>query len=261
MKAALLMATLAFAPQTAIAQGGPPGGGGNVYERVGALEEGLDRETNERQDADDQEATDRATADNALQSSLNQETAARSAGDVNLQTNLDQEIANRTMGDNALQSALDQETSNLQAFIDAEEAARFRADNVLTTNLDQETAARQASIDAEESARFSADNVLTTNLAALTDVLCQAIQKMAGNPSPEAIALCGDQLFKTVFLTSTVHNGDFTTGGGAATGLAGADNICNARATTAGLYGMAIGFYGVRSTSCYSVGRAVPANG
>ena len=75
------------------------------------------------------------------------------------------------------------------------------------------------------------------SLAEVTSVLCQAIQRMAGNPSLEALALCGDQVFKFVFATSTLHNGDLKTAGQGATGLEGADNICNARARAAGLRG------------------------
>jgi hypothetical protein len=193
MMAALLIAALGFEPQKAMAQGGPPSGGGagsNLQNRVEVLEQGLELEIVRRIDADNQEAADRATADNALQTSLDQETSARVAADAAVQSNLDQEIADRV-----------------------------------------------AHVDAEESARESADDTLTADLAALTDVLCQAIQRMAGNPSAEAIALCGDRLFKTVFLTSTVHDGDLKTAGGGATGLEGGDNICNARAEVAGLPG------------------------
>lgn len=75
------------------------------------------------------------------------------------------------------------------------------------------------------------------NVPRIKKVLCQVVQGMAGNPSSEAIALCGDLLFKTVFVTSTVHNGDLKTAGGGATGLEGADNICNLRAHMAGLPG------------------------
>lgn len=42
---------------------------------------------------------------------------------------------------------------------------------------------------------------------------------------------------KFVFITSTTHTGDLMTEGGGATGLDGADNICNARAQAAGLPG------------------------
>ena len=56
-------------------------------------------------------------------------------------------------------------------------------------------------------------------------------------PSAEAIALCGDALFKLVFVTSTLHTGDLKTAGAGATGLEGADNICNLRAQEGGLPG------------------------
>ena len=69
------------------------------------------------------------------------------------------------------------------------------------------------------------------------NALCGLFQGMAGNPSAEAIALCGDLLFKTVFVTSTEHTGDLKTEGVGATGLEGADNICNLRAQEAGLPG------------------------
>ena len=68
-------------------------------------------------------------------------------------------------------------------------------------------------------------------------VLCEHIQSVAGNPTAAAIKLCGDLLFKTVFVTSTDQNGDLKTAGGGATGLEGADNICNLRAQEAGLAG------------------------
>ena len=193
MMAALLIAALGFEPQRSIAQGGPPseeGAGASLQRRVEHLEVELHSEINQRANDDHQEAANRATADNALQTSLDQETSARAAADAAVQSNLDQEIADR-----------------------------------------------KADVNAEESARESADDLLTADLAALTDVLCQAIQRMAGNPSPEAIALCGNQLFKTVFVSSTGHDGDLKTAGGGETGLEGGDNICNARASAAGLPG------------------------
>ena len=42
---------------------------------------------------------------------------------------------------------------------------------------------------------------------------------------------------KTVFVTSSKHSGDLKTSGGGATGLEGADNICNLRAQEGGLPG------------------------
>jgi hypothetical protein len=74
-------------------------------------------------------------------------------------------------------------------------------------------------------------------LAVVTDVLCGAIQRIPGNPSPEAVALCGPRLFKTVFVTSTAYTGDIQTAGGGATGLESGDNICNALSQAAGLPG------------------------
>src|SRR5436305_1772289 len=44
-----------------------------------------------------------------------------------------------------------------------------------------------------------------------------------------------DPTRKRVFVTATAFNGDLRTAGGAATGLAGGDNLCNASAMSAGL--------------------------
>lgn len=125
----------------------------------------------------------------------------------------------------------------MQANLDQETANRQAGDGAVQANLDQEAADRAADVDAEASARSSADDVLAADLDTLAEVLCQAVQGMAGNPSPEAIALCGNRLFKTVFTTSTTYDGDLKTAGEGATGLDGGDNICNARARAAGLPG------------------------
>ena len=138
----------------------------------------------------------------------------------------DLETAARVVGDDAAQSNIDQESVNRQD-----------GDHAVQSNLDQEITDRSADVDAEENARESADDTLTAALDELTTVLCQAIQRMAGNPSAEAITLCGGQLSKTVFVTSTLYNGDLKTAGGGATGREGADNICNVRAQSAGLQG------------------------
>lgn len=74
-------------------------------------------------------------------------------------------------------------------------------------------------------------------MTALTTILCRHLSGDAGNPPSDAIALCGDQLSKTVFTTSHYYDGDLKTAGGGATGLEGADNICNATARGAGLAG------------------------
>ena len=63
--------------------------------------------------------------------------------------------------------------------------------------------------------------------AGVKGVLCEHIQSVAGNPTAAAIALCGDLLFKTVFVWSTTHSGNLKTAGGGATGLEGADNIAS----------------------------------
>ena len=73
--------------------------------------------------------------------------------------------------------------------------------------------------------------------AGVKGVLCEHIQSVAGNPTAAAIALCGDLLFKTVFVWSTTHSGNLKTAGGGATGLEGADNICNDLAQAANLPG------------------------
>ena len=78
---------------------------------------------------------------------------------------------------------------------------------------------------------------LADRVAALEAALCEHIGALAGNPTAEEIAFCGDLLFKTVFVTSSTHTGDLKTEGGGATGLEGADNICNLRAQEAGLPG------------------------
>ena len=44
-------------------------------------------------------------------------------------------------------------------------------------------------------------------ITSLEDVLCKEIQRLAGQPSPEAVDLCGEKLFKVIFVTSTTHNG------------------------------------------------------
>ena len=127
-------------------------------------------------------------------------------------------------------SNLQDRVAVLEAALEAEILAREDADRA------EEELRRRA--DEEEAAnREAGDQALQDSLTALTDVLCQAIQRMAGNPSSEAIALCGEALFKTVFVTSTTHTGDLKAEGGGATGLAGADNICNARAGEASLPG------------------------
>ena len=58
----------------------------------------------------------------------------------------------------------------------------------------------------------------------------------AAPPSADAVALCG-RLERLVFISSSFHTGDLKTEGEGATGLEGADNICNLRAQEAGLPG------------------------
>ncbi len=53
----------------------------------------------------------------------------------------------------------------------------------------------------------------------------------------DAIAPGGEVTIKRVFVTSTSYNGDLKTAGGGATGLQGADNLCQARANVASLGG------------------------
>jgi len=75
--------------------------------------------------------------------------------------------------------------------------------------------------------------------AAVPIELCEIILPLiSATPSQAAIDLCGPGLIpKLVFVTSTRHTGDLKAEGGGATGLEGADNICNQRAASAGLLG------------------------
>ena len=195
----LLIATLAFEPGSAVAQAPDPAGGGgsNLQQRVEILETSLALETAERQDADNREAVDRVAGDTELKSLLAKEGLARAALEARLQKQLSQEAADRVAGDAELKSLLAKEGQ-----------ARKKLEQGLQQRISQE-------------------------VATLTDVLCQAVQRMAGNPSAEAIALCGDRLFKTVFITSSLQPADLKTAGAGATGLEGADNICNLRAQEA----------------------------
>ncbi len=69
-------------------------------------------------------------------------------------------------------------------------------------------------------------------------VVCQEIVISLGAalPSADAVALCG-RLERLVFISSSNHTGGLKTEGAGATGLEGADNICNLRAQEAGLPG------------------------
>ena len=118
----------------------------------------------------------------------------------------------------------------------------YHADLALSANIATvaEVAGNSDLLDGIDSSAFasvSALQALEASVTGVTNVLCQAIQRLAGNPTAEAIALCSDQLFKTVFTTSTLYNGDLKTAGGGATGVEGADNICNELARAAGLPG------------------------
>ena len=107
----------------------------------------------------------------------------------------------------------------LELALALEVADREAGDAALGAALAQEVADREA----------ADQNVIT-----LLGLACQMIQSMAGNPTAEVIAICGDLLFKTVFVTSGAFDGDTDTGAG---GLAGADDICNAAAMAASLAG------------------------
>ena len=119
---------------------------------------------------------------------------------------------------------LDARLTAVEDGLAAETVARAEAD----LNLAARLAAVEQGLAGEAAARADGDQALLDLLTGQTNVLCQEIQRMAGNPSSEAIALCGDRLFKTVFVTSTIQG---------FLGLAGADNNCNARAQAAGLPG------------------------
>jgi hypothetical protein len=91
----VLVATLVCAPLPAQAQGGPPSGGGNLAERVAALEALVTT----LQTKLTNEATARAAADSTLQTNINSENAARATADGTLQTQIDKLNGNITAAD------------------------------------------------------------------------------------------------------------------------------------------------------------------
>jgi len=81
----------------------------------------------------------------------------------------------------------------------------------------------QSALAAETAARIAGDN-------AVTEALCAEADRLPGNPSDAALALCGP-LAKRVFVTEAAVSPNLG-------GLTGADALCNSLAQTAGLPGI-----------------------
>ena len=162
--------------------------GGNsitdVVEKILTIEQSVADEETARVATVASEASDRAAADAALQSSLDAEASARAAAVATLQTAIATEALERGAGDTVeqqarilavanLNSLITTETSERTAADTAEANARSAADTALQSAIDAEASTRasadavlQSSIDGEESARIAADAVLQSNIAA-----------------------------------------------------------------------------------------------
>ena len=138
-----------------------------VDERLDALEEGLQKETD-----------DRIAADEALQEAIEAETAAREEADKALQEAIDDEVQDRIAADLELQAQIDtlsDISAELEEKIDAETAAREEADKAL-----------QDAIDAEASAREEADKALQEAIEAEVKRAQDAEKQLQDNIDAEA---------------------------------------------------------------------------
>ena len=102
-----------------------------------------------------------------------QESASRLSADLNLQGNIDNEASDRTSADSALdakitveKNRITQEISDRTSAVSAESSARTSADQLLQENIDSEATSRLNADASEVSARTNADAVLQSNITA-----------------------------------------------------------------------------------------------